>query len=199
MSEKTKPQVTAADDDYSMEAVPESARKGFRSMFFVMLGFTFFSASMSVGAKLGNGLDLNGFAAACVIGGVILSAYCGILAYIGSDTGMSMDLLCRRAFGKKGSYLSSLVLGLTQIGWFGVGVAMFSIPTAELLGINKWVLTIVAGVLLAITAAPGSNYSSHRNESAGDRKYDFRAADRDPGSIFHGDSGSRRRWSGSSI
>ena len=39
MSEKTKPQVTAADDDYSMEAVPESARKGFRSMFFVMLGF----------------------------------------------------------------------------------------------------------------------------------------------------------------
>ena len=121
MSEKTKPQVTAADDDYSMEAVPESARKGFRSMFFVMLGFTFFSASMSVGAKLGNGLDLNGFAAACVIGGVILSAYCGILAYIGSDTGMSMDLLCRRAFGKKGSYLSSLVLGLTQIGWFGVG------------------------------------------------------------------------------
>ena len=155
MSEKTKPQVTAADDDYSMEAVPESARKGFRSMFFVMLGFTFFSASMSVGAKLGNGLDLNGFAAACVIGGVILSAYCGILAYIGSDTGMSMDLLCRRAFGKKGSYLSSLVLGLTQIGWFGVGVAMFSIPTAELLGINKWVLTIVAGLLMTITAATG--------------------------------------------
>lgn len=155
MSEKTKPQVTAADDDYSMEAVPESARKGFRSMFFVMLGFTFFSASMSVGAKLGNGLDLNGFAAACVIGGVILSAYCGILAYIGSDIGMSMDLLCRRAFGKKGSYLSSLVLGLTQIGWFGVGVAMFSIPTAELLGINKWVLTIVAGLLMTITAATG--------------------------------------------
>ena len=101
MSEKTKPQVTAADDDYSMEAVPESARKGFRKDVFVMLGFTFFSASMSVGAKLGNGLDLNGFAATCVIGGVILSAYCGILAYIGSDTGMSMDLLCRRAFGKK--------------------------------------------------------------------------------------------------
>lgn len=80
MSEKTKPQVTAADDDYSMEAVPESARKGFRSMFFVMLGFTFFSASMSVGAKLGNGLDLNGFAAACVIGGVILGVYSMVTA-----------------------------------------------------------------------------------------------------------------------
>ena len=56
---------------------------------------------------------------------------------------------------KKVLYLSSLVLGLTQIGWFGVGVAMFSIPTAELLGINKWVLTIIAGLLMTITAATG--------------------------------------------
>ena len=49
------------DDDYSLEAVPAGARKGFWSMFVVMMGFTFFSASMSVGAKLGNGLDLSGF------------------------------------------------------------------------------------------------------------------------------------------
>lgn len=144
-----------SDNDFSLEAVPENARKGFRSMFFVMLGFTFFSASMSVGAKLGNGLDLSGFAIACIIGGLILSAYCGLLAYIGSDTGLNMDLLCQRAFGSKGAYLSSFVLGFTQIGWFGVGVAMFSIPTAELLGINKWVLTIIAGLLMTATAASG--------------------------------------------
>ena len=69
---------THVDADYSLEAVPKSARKGFWNMFFVMLGFTFFSASMSVGAKLGNGLDLSGFFGACLIGGVILSAYCGV-------------------------------------------------------------------------------------------------------------------------
>ena len=91
------------DSDFSLEAVPESARKGFRSLFFVMLGFTFFSASMSVGAKLGNGLNLSGFIWACLIGGLILCIYCGFLAYIGADTGMTMDLLCRRVFGKKGS------------------------------------------------------------------------------------------------
>lgn len=143
------------DADYSLEAVPESARKGFWNMFFVMLGFTFFSASMSVGAKLGNGLDLSGFFWACLIGGVILSAYCGILAYIGSETGMTMDLLCRRTFGEKGSYLSSAILGFTQIGWFGVGVAMFSIPAAQLMGVNEWVLTIIAGLLMTATAATG--------------------------------------------
>lgn len=157
MSENTKAAnaVEKVDADYSLEAVPESARKGFWNMFFVMLGFTFFSASMSVGAKLGNGLDLSGFIWACVIGGVILSAYCGVLAFIGASTGLNMDLLCRRAFGTKGSYLSSFLLGFTQIGWFGVGVAMFSIPAAQLLGINEWILTVVAGLLMTATAATG--------------------------------------------
>ena len=157
MSENTKAAkaVEKIDADYSLEAVPESARKGFWNMFFVMVGFTFFSASMSVGAKLGNGLDLTGFIWACIIGGVILSAYCGVLAYIGASTGMTMDLLCRRAFGTKGSYLSSFLLGFTQIGWFGVGVAMFSIPAAELLGVNEWVITIIAGLLMTATAATG--------------------------------------------
>lgn len=157
MSENTKAAkaVEKVDADYSLEAVPESARKGFWNMFFVMVGFTFFSASMSVGAKLGNGLDLSGFIWACIIGGVILSAYCGVLAFIGASTGMTMDLLCRRAFGTKGSYLSSFLLGFTQIGWFGVGVAMFSIPAAELLGVNEWVITIVAGLLMTATAATG--------------------------------------------
>jgi len=146
---------TPVDQDYSLEAVPASARKGFTKMFFVMLGFTFFSASMSVGAKLGNGLDLSGFIWACVIGGLILSVYCGVLAFIGSNTGMNMDLLCRRTFGGKGSYLSSVILGFTQIGWFGVGVAMFSIPAAQLLGVNEWALTIAAGLLMTATAATG--------------------------------------------
>ncbi len=154
--EETKQNTSAVvDADYSLEAVPDSARKGFCQMFFVMLGFTFFSASMSVGAKLGNGLDLSGFVWACLIGGFILSAYCGILAFIGSKTGLNMDLLCRRTFGSKGSYLSSFILGFTQIGWFGVGVAMFSIPAAGIIGLDEWTLTVIAGLLMTATAATG--------------------------------------------
>ena len=48
---------------------------------------------------------------------------------------MSLDLLARKAFGVKGSYLPSAMISFTQIGWFGVGIAMFAIPVAnELLG-----------------------------------------------------------------
>ena len=62
---------SAIDEDYSFEAVPTQSRRSFWAVGFVMLGFTFFSASMSVGAKLGQGLNLNGYILAVLIGGAI--------------------------------------------------------------------------------------------------------------------------------
>ena len=150
MNEKAKTPVK--DQDYSLESVPQSARKGFWPMFFIMLGFTFFSASMSVGAKLGNGLDLSGFVWAVLIGGVILGAYTGVLGYIGSRTGMSLDLLAQRSFGRYGSYLPSALISFTQIGWFGVGVAMFAVPAAEVLHVSPILLVVIAGVCMTSSA-----------------------------------------------
>lgn len=147
---KTKP--AAPDADYSLEPVPKTDRKPFWPMFFIMLGFTFFSASMSVGAKLGNGLDLGGFVWAVLIGSTILSFYTGGLGYIGSKTGMSLDLLAQRSFGRYGSYLPSALISFTQIGWFGVGVAMFAVPAADVLHVNPWVLVILAGVCMTGSA-----------------------------------------------
>jgi cytosine permease len=147
--EKSKQHV---DIDYSLEAVPTTARKGFWTMFVIMLGFTFFSASMSVGAKMANGLDLGGFIWAILIGGIILGGYTGVLAYIGSKTGLSLDLLAHRSFGVFGSFLPSALISFTQIGWFGVGVAMFAIPAAELLNISPWVLVIIAGACMTSSA-----------------------------------------------
>ena len=149
-------QTKKVDIDYANEAVPASARKGFWPMFAIMLGFTFFSASMWTGVDLANGLDLKGFFAAVMIGGVILAAYTGALGYIGCDTGLSFDLLSRRAFGTKGSYLPSVMIGVTQIGWFGVGAAMFAIPAAEVLApesaILPYVLVAVVGICMTGSA-----------------------------------------------
>ena len=141
-----------ADADFTFEKVPASSRKKFWPMFFIMLGFTFFSASMSVGAKLGNGMDLGGFIWSVLLGGAILACYTGVLAYVGSESGLSFDLLAQRSFGKYGSYLPSAMIGLTQIGWFGVGAAMFAIPAAEVLGCSPWLLIVIAGVCMTASA-----------------------------------------------
>ena len=69
---------------------------------------------------------------------------------------MSLDLLSHRSFGTIGSFLPSGLITFTQIGWFGVGVAMFAVPAAELLGINPWILVIAAGALMTSSAYFGS-------------------------------------------
>lgn len=147
--------VREQSSNYSHEAVPLSARRSFWSVGFVMLGFTFFSASMSVGARLGNGLHLSGFVAACAIGGIILAAYTGALGWIGARTGMGLDLLARRAFGPRGSYLPSALIAVTQMGWFGVGVAMFALPTGEKFGVSPWPIVLVTGALMTLSAYKG--------------------------------------------
>lgn len=152
MSEQNK----KVDVDYTNEVVPAKARKGFLPMFAIMLGFTFFSASMWTGVDLANGLDLKGFLLAILIGGVILAAYTGALGFIGCKTGLSYDLLSRRAFGKTGSKIPSAMIGLTQIGWFGVGAAMFAIPAAEVLApeskVLPYILVLVVGVCMTASA-----------------------------------------------
>ena len=49
MSKNTKD--TTVDIDYADQAVPKEGRKGFLTMFIIMLGFTFFSASMWLGSR----------------------------------------------------------------------------------------------------------------------------------------------------
>lgn len=149
-AKNTAPIEQTVDLEYSHSAVPKDspAIKGFWSLAVIMLGFTFFSASMSVGARLANGLDLNNFLLAITIGGVILGIYTGLLAYVGAKTGLSMDLLAHRSFGTKGSFLPSALISFTQIGWFGVGAAMFAHPVHELTGINVWSLVTIFGILM---------------------------------------------------
>jgi cytosine permease len=134
-------------------------------MFMVMLGFTFFSASMWVGQQLAAGLNFSGFVWALLLGGLILAAYTGALGWIGAESGLSLDMLAHRSFGKKGSWLPSAMISFTQIGWFGVGLAMFAIPVAkELLGLEVtpdhmpwqgYLLVAIAGILMTGSAYYG--------------------------------------------
>ncbi len=150
------------DVDFTSSRVTPEGRKSNLSMFMVMLGFTFFSASMWAGQNLAAGLNFGQFIGALILGGIILGAYTGTLGFIGAKTGLTLDMLAHRSFGRKGSWLPSAMISFTQIGWFGVGLAMFAIPVAkELLGLEVtidhmpfvgYVLVAVAGILMTASA-----------------------------------------------
>ena len=153
---------TKVDYDYTTAKVAQNGRKSNLSMFMIMLGFTFFSASMWVGQKLADGLNWWDFVWALLLGGLILAAYTGALGWIGAESGLSLDLLARRSFGTKGSWLPSAMISFTQIGWFGVGLAMFAIPVAkQIMGLTvepgnmEWqvyMLVAIAGILMTASA-----------------------------------------------
>lgn len=142
--------------EYEFSAVAAADRRGFPSLLVVMLGFTFFSASMWAGATLGNGLRATTFLLAVLAGNLLLGVYTGLLAHVASKTGLSTHLLARRAFGQQGAILPSLLLGVTQVGWFGVGVAMFALPVAQLFpGLPRIALLSGAGACMTLTAYYG--------------------------------------------
>lgn len=148
-----KEQKVAHDHDFALEAVPVEKRRGFWSMLAVMLGFTFFSASMWAGGTLGTGLKLfPDFFIVILLGNLILGIYTSLLGTVASETGLSTHLLARYAFGKKGSYITSFLLGATQVGWFGVGIAMFALPIHQATGINLILLITIGGLLMTLTA-----------------------------------------------
>ena len=149
------------DFDFTTGKVAQSGRKSNLSMFMIMLGFTFFSASMWAGQKLAAGLDFQGFLLSLLLGGLILGAYTGALGFIGAESGLTLDMLARRSFGSKGSWLPSAMISFTQVGWFGVGLAMFAIPVAkEVLHLDLdgdmpakvYMLVAIAGILMTASA-----------------------------------------------
>ena len=105
------------DIDFQSSIVSPDARKSNLSMFMIMMGFTFFSASMWVGQEMARGLNFTDFIIAMILGGIILGAYTGALGYIGAKSGLSLDLLAVKTFGTKGSYLPSAMISFTQMGW----------------------------------------------------------------------------------
>ncbi len=146
----------SAHEDYALSPVPESARRGLFSMSVVMLGFTFFAASMWTGGKLGQGFQLWPDLFIVILGGnLILGIYGALLGYAAAKTNLSTHILSRYAFGSMGSKLPSTMLAVTQIGWFGVGVAMFAYPINKFVDIPNLPLIIGGGILMTYTVVIG--------------------------------------------
>lgn len=141
------------DSDFSLVRVPKNMQlQGLFASMMVLVGFTFFTPSMTAGGQLGISMSLNRFMLSMILGNAFLGLYCAILSYIGQKTGYNIDILGSYSLGKKGSLLSSVIISFTQIGWFGVGVAMFAIPVSSLFHIPMEILIIITGFFMTITA-----------------------------------------------
>ena len=140
-----------ADPDWPVDHVPMNERKGLWSISAVLLGFVFFAGTIYSGAAVGAALGFGQLLQAMAVGYAILGVYVAILCAIAAKAGLTAVLLSRYTFGRFGAKWADLLLGGTQVGWFGVTIPMVAVPTAEFFNINTpmWVsfLILLWGIL----------------------------------------------------
>lgn len=163
MDPKQIPAPIDDSQDFPLSEVPLSARKSLGSLCVVLLGFTFFTATMFAGGQLGVAFPFwPDLALIILTGNLLLGVYVAILSLIGSRTGLNTALLSRFGFGRIGARLPDLILGLTQIGWYGWGTATMAVVLMRLLGIDAEAyptststLMVIFGMAFCLTAYIG--------------------------------------------
>ncbi|MCD8548474.1 MAG: cytosine permease [Aeromonadaceae bacterium] len=144
--------------DYPLSEVPNEARKGLLSTAVVLLGFTFFTATMWAGGSLGKAFSFGELMGVILLGNLLLGAYAATLAYIAAKSGLNSVLMGRLCFGEVGSKLSDVILGFTQIGWYAWGAATIVEVLVKTTGLSPaWStpLIIFFGLAFCITAMVG--------------------------------------------
>ncbi|WP_324760450.1 cytosine permease [Haloarcula montana] len=125
------------DPDYPIDHVPQEERKGLVSISAVLLGFVFFAGTLWSGAEIGAAMGFGPMLSAMAVGYAILGVYVAALCGISAKAGLTTVLLARYSFGRLGAKFADLLLGGTQVGWFGVTIPMVAIPTASFFGIDS--------------------------------------------------------------
>lgn len=144
--------------DYPLSEVPASERKGLFSTSLVLLGFTFFTATMWAGGSLGTSFSFGQLMMVIFIGNLLLGSYAAALGYIACKSGLNSALMGRFCFGEKGSKLSDFILGFTQIGWYAWGTATIAVVLVKTTGMPAALeipLMIFFGFAFCVTAMIG--------------------------------------------
>ncbi|MDO6562412.1 cytosine permease [Amphritea sp. 1_MG-2023] len=144
--------------DYPLSEVPKSERKGLLSTSILLLGFTFFTATMWAGGSLGKAFTFDELILVIVAGNLILGIYAAALAYIACKSGLNSVLMGRFCFGEVGSKLSDFILGFTQIGWYAWGTATVATVLVKTTGLPASLeipLMIAFGMAFCLTAMVG--------------------------------------------
>src|SRR5690625_1269097 len=142
------------DPDFPVDPVPQSSRQSAFSLLVILLGFVFFIPTMLAGAEIGEDAGFSKFLIVITLGSLILGVYVAILGAIGARTALTTVMMGRYSFGNIGAKGASLLLGGTQVGWYGVAVATLAELTAQAFGWESqwvlWLLMVAGGILMGI-------------------------------------------------
>lgn len=148
-----------ADKDYPLEHVPLTARQSLLSLSCVLIGFTFFTPTMASGAILGRAFTFDHLCLVITVGSLILGIYVSVMCYISAKTGLTAVLQSKYTFGTAGAKWADIILGGTQIFWYGINSEYMGNLFALGLGFESrgWQIFFIIfwGIIMGVTAIYG--------------------------------------------
>lgn len=159
MTDFKKKKEDAFDNDYPLDHVPATARKGLLPISAVLIGFTFFTPTMASGASLGAAFNFDNLLWIILVGSLILGVYVASICAIGAKTGLTSVLLSRYTLGKAGAKWADIILGGTQVFWYAITAEYMGMLFSSGLGFNSFAAKVFFilfwGVIMGVTALYG--------------------------------------------
>jgi len=144
------------DRDYPLAPVPQSDRRHNASVIIVIVGFLFFTPTMLTAGQVAVAFPFAEFVGLAAVAAGVLAVYIALMGSISARTGLTTVLVARVVFGRLGGKWASIVLGGTQIGWYGITLATLADLMGRALDLDvTWPIAVVGGVLMAVTAYIG--------------------------------------------
>src|SRR5699024_4668184 len=100
--------------------------KNLLSLMIVLAGYPIALSNFVVGGAVGVGLSFSNAILALLFGNLLLISLVILTGLIAFKTGLSTAFLSKRAFGKVGSYLFSIMLALSAVTWVSLNGDIFS-------------------------------------------------------------------------
>lgn len=139
-------------NDYAQSRVPQAARYSWLSVATQRFGELSCFSQFLLGATLGFSQHFGTAVLSITFGAVILEVVAVLLGIIGMREGLSTSMLTRwTGFGRGGSAIVGIAIGISLVGWFGVqsGVAAEGLHLL-IPALPVWAWSLLAG--LAVTA-----------------------------------------------
>ncbi|MFD0485186.1 purine-cytosine permease family protein [Kineococcus sp. GCM10028916] len=147
----------SAVDDHALGRVPDTARYSWWSVAVQRFGQMSALSQFLLGATLGFGMTFWNAFLAFTLGAVILEVVAVFVGIIGAREGMSTSMVARwLGFGRGGSALIGLAIGISLIGWFGIQSAVSAQGLAATLGVlPAWGWSLLFGLVVTAICVAG--------------------------------------------
>lgn len=162
MEESRTKKNNSAMETTTLTRVPENERRSWWSLAFIWAGSVICIPALMVGSMVMAGMNFRQSCLCMIIGYIIVVFYMCLMGIQSSDLGLPCTVAISRAYGVRGSsFLVSLIIAVSNIGWFGSQTALCATSFCNIMSgylnvaFPLWLSCIIWGSLMFITSVYG--------------------------------------------